>query len=479
MHDMHHRFRDGGTEPYIAPHRKMYQQMTSSMTTPQGPRTISRRRAYFGASFGNAVEWYDFSIYGFLAVYIGANFFSSGNAGAEILAAFAVFGISFVARPLGGLFFGPLADRYGRKRIMVLVVTLMSACTFAIGLVPSAATIGLWAPTLVVALRLLQGFSAGGEFGSVSAFMAEYAEAGRRGLGVSWMALSTVAAFLVGGMLCTALGASLGDEAMHAWGWRIPFLMGGPLGAVALFIRLRLEDSPAFNRIKTEGTLSSSPIAEVLRHPRPLLLASGVTVLYGVSFYMVFTYLNTFVKTVAQVGAGVAFGALITTGAVAIVALPITGSLSDRVGRRPVLAFAAIGYLVLTVPVFTWMATGQALAIFVGWAVLGLLQATYLATAIATLTELFTDSVRTTGVSLGLNIPVALFGGGAPFIATALIAWTGNPIAPAYYIMIAAAVSLVALAVLKPRDLHGAEALRSSAPESQGSRGAEPADAQA
>jgi MHS family proline/betaine transporter-like MFS transporter len=444
--------------------------VSSTRTASQGAATISRKRAYFGASFGNAVEWYDFSIYGFLAVYLGANFFSAEDRGTEILTAFAVFGLSFVARPLGGLFFGPLADRHGRKRIMVLVVTIMSACTFAMGLVPSADTIGLWAPTLIVALRLLQGFSAGGEFGSVSAFMSEYAEAGKRGLGVSWMALSTVAAFLVGGMLCTALGASLGDEAMHAWGWRIPFLLGGPLGAVALFIRLRLEDSPVFNRMKAEGATSSSPVSEVFRHPRALLLASGVTVLYGVSFYMVFSYMNTFVTTVADVGAAVTFGALITTGLVAIVALPLTGALSDRIGRKPVLAFAATGYLLLSYPVFTWMATGQPAAIFIGWAVLGFLQASYLATTIATLTELFTDSVRTTGISLGLNIPVALFGGGAPFLATALIAWTGNSIAPAFYLMIAAAVSLVAIAVLKPSDLMAADQSSNITSQSQDAR---------
>lgn len=416
----------------------------------------TRRRAYLGASLGNAVEWYDFSVYGFLAVYIGANFFASESTVTEVLTAFAVFGISFVARPLGGVFFGPLADRHGRKKIMVVVLTLMATCTFAMGLLPTEATIGLWAPVLLVALRLLQGFSAGGEFGSVSAFMSEYAEPGRRGLAVSWMALSTVAAFLVGGVLCTALGASLGEEAMLAWGWRIPFLLGGPLGLIGLFIRLRLEDSPAFSRAQQEGTISSAPLRDVLRSPRPLLLAGGVTVLYGVSFYMVFTYLSTFVRTVAKVGADVALGGLLVTGVVAVVALPLTGHLSDRIGRRPVLATAAVGYLVLSYPIFAWMATGSVAGTFVGWAVLGLLQATYLATAIATLTELFTDTVRGTGVSLGLNIPVALFGGGAPFIATALIAWTGNPIAPAFYIMAAAALSLVAITVITRTDLDAA-----------------------
>ena len=283
--------------------------------------------------------------------------------------------------------------------------------------------------------------------------MAEYAENGKRGFAVSWMALSTVVAFLAGGILCTVLGVVLGEEAMMTWGWRIPFVIGGVLGAVGLYIRLRLEDSPVFNQVKAEGRISRSPIRDVVRSPRPLLLAAGVAVLYGVSFYMVFTYLNTFVKTVAQASYGVALGGLLLTGAAASIALPITGHLSDRYGRKPVLMFAAIGYLALSYPIFAWMATGSTASILIGWTVLGLLQATYLATAIATLTELFTDTVRTTGVSLGLNVPVALFGGGAPFIATALIAWTGNPIAPAYYIMAAAALSLVALVVMKPRDL--------------------------
>ena len=427
--------------------------MVYPMATDNMASTATRRRAYLGASLGNAVEWYDFSVYGFLVVYIGANFFSSGSGMTEILTAFAVFGGSFAARPLGGLFFGPLADRHGRKKVMIVVLTLMAVCTFAMGLVPTEATIGLWAPTIIVALRLVQGFSAGGEFGSVSAFMAEYAENGKRGFAVSWMALSTVVAFLAGGILCTVLGVVLGEEAMMTWGWRIPFVIGGVLGAVGLYIRLRLEDSPVFNQVRAEGRISRSPIRDVVRSPRPLLLAAGVAVLYGVSFYMVFTYLNTFVKTVAQASYGVALGGLLLTGAAASIALPITGHLSDRYGRKPVLMFAAIGYLALSYPIFAWMATGSTASILIGWTVLGLLQATYLATAIATLTELFTDTVRTTGVSLGLNVPVALFGGGAPFIATALIAWTGNPIAPAYYIMAAAALSLVALVVMKPRDL--------------------------
>ncbi|AHK36063.1 hypothetical protein OPAG_06860 [Rhodococcus opacus PD630] len=430
--------------------------MSATIATVSADRATrrTRRRAYVGASLGNAVEWYDFSVYGFLVVYIGANFFSAESALVEVLTSFAVFGLSFVARPLGGLFFGPLADRHGRKKVMITVLTLMALSTFGMGVVPSESAIGLFAPAIIVTLRLLQGFSAGGEFGSVSAFMSEYAAAGRRGLAVSWMALSTVAAFIAGGVLCAALEATLGEDAMLAWGWRIPFLIGGALGLVGLFIRLRLEDSPAFDRMKNEGRISNSPLRDVFRGSlRPLLLAGGVAVLYGVSFYMVFTYINTFVRTVAEVKPGIALGALVVTGLVASVALPITGHLSDRVGRRPVLATAAVGYLVLAYPMFQWMSNGTTAGIFVGWLVLGLLQATYLATAIATLTELFTDSVRTTGVSLGLNIPVALFGGGAPFAATALISWTDLPVAPAFYLMGAAAISLVAITVMSPQDL--------------------------
>lgn len=425
-----------------------------SKTSADYASRIKRRRAFLGAAFGNGIEWYDFAVYGFLAVYIGRTFFASESQVAELLSTFAVFGLSFFARPVGALFFGPLADRIGRKRVMVIVLTVMAGSTFLIGLVPGYTTIGAWAPVLLVSLRLLQGFSAGGEFGSVSTFMTESAQPHRRGFGVSWMAFSCVLGIMLGGILSTALSAGLGEAAMHDWGWRIPFLIAGPLGLVGLFIRLKLEDTPEFTSIAAKGQTVDSPLRRVLKQPRPLLLAGGIAILYGVSFYMVFTYMTTYIRTVAKLGTGVALGSVLLGGIVALILLPVTGALSDRLGRKPVLLFSAVGYLAMSYPMFSLIAHGGTAGALTGTVVLAALQATYLATSIVTVTELFPAGIRTTGVSLGVNIPVALFGGTAPFAATFLLSSTGVDTSPSIYLMFAAAISVIALLVLSPNDLH-------------------------
>jgi MHS family proline/betaine transporter-like MFS transporter len=213
-------------------------------------------RAITGASIGNLVEWFDFAVYGYLATYIAANFFPSNNPTASLLSTFAVFAAAFFVRPLGGIFFGPLGDRIGRQRVLATVIILMSVATFAIGLLPTYATIGVLAPILLVVARLLQGFSAGGEFGGGATFLAEYSPDDRRGFLVSWLEFSTLIGFILGSGVVLVLNSSLGEDAMTAWGWRIPFLIAGPLGAVGLYIRLRLEDTPEFRALESTGEVS-------------------------------------------------------------------------------------------------------------------------------------------------------------------------------------------------------------------------------
>ena len=198
------------------------------------------RKAVVGAAVGNCVEWFDFAIYAFLATYIAAVFFSSDNQTASLLNTFAVFAVSFFTRPLGGLFFGPLADRIGRQRVLATVVIMMSLSTFLIGVLPGYAKIGFVAPLLLIVLRCLQGFSAGGEYGGAATFLAEYSPDGRRGFTVSWLLFSTLIGFLLGSALATVLAATVPQAAMNSWGWRVPFLVALPLGLVGLYIRLRL-----------------------------------------------------------------------------------------------------------------------------------------------------------------------------------------------------------------------------------------------
>ena len=267
---------------------------------------VDLRKAVTGAAIGNTVEWFDFAIYGFLATYIAKNFFPSQDETAALLSTFAVFAAAFFMRPLGGFFFGPLADRIGRQRVLALVILLMAGSTVAIGLLPSYAAIGVFAPLLLLLLRCLQGFSAGGEYGSGACFLAEYAPDKRRGFIVSFLVWSVVIGFLLGSATVTGLEVVLSDSAMESYGWRIPFLIAGVLGVVGLYIRLRLKDTPEFEALREAGEVATSPLKEALTTSwRPILQIFGLVVIHNVGFYVVFTYLPTyFTNTRADVRVG-------------------------------------------------------------------------------------------------------------------------------------------------------------------------------
>lgn len=297
----------------------------------------SLRQAMLGAGIGNTVEWYDFAIYGFLATYIAEKFFPSSNDTAALLSTFAVFAVAFFMRPLGGFFFGPLGDRIGRKRVLAIVVVLMSLATLGIGLVPSYDRIGVAAPILLVLLRCVQGFSAGGEYGSGACFLAEYAPTRHRGLVVAFLVWSVVVGFLLGSVTVTALRALMSDAAMDAYGWRIPFFIAGVLGVVGLYIRLRLRDTPEFEALQETGEVAESPLREAVRTAwRPILQIVGLVVIHNVGFYVVFTYLPTYFTTTLAFGETDAFISITVASVVALLLILPLAALSDRVGRKPV-----------------------------------------------------------------------------------------------------------------------------------------------
>jgi MHS family proline/betaine transporter-like MFS transporter len=408
------------------------------------------RQVISGASIGNTVEWYDFAIYGFLATFIAANFFPAGNETAALLNTFAIFAAAFVMRPLGGLVFGPLGDRIGRQKVLAIVILLMSGSTLAMGLLPTYDAIGVAAPLLLLFLRCLQGFSAGGEYGGGACYLAEFAADARRGVTVTFIAWSGVVGFLLGSVTVTLLQTLLGDAAMDAYGWRIPFLVAGPLGLVGLYIRLQLTDTPAFEALAASDDVATSPLREAIRTAwRPILAVIGIMIMFNVGYYVVFTYLPTYFIKTLQFSKATAFASITVACVVAIVLILPLAALSDRIGRRPLLIAGTLAFAVFAYPLFLLLNSGSVAAAIAAHALLAAIESTYISVAVATGVELFATRVRYSGFSIGYNLCVAAFGGTTPYMVAWLTGSTGNNMAPAFYVIVAAVVSLGTVLTLK------------------------------
>ncbi|WP_327308924.1 MFS transporter [Streptomyces sp. NBC_01298] len=418
-------------------------------------------RAVKAASLGNAMEWFDFGIYSYLAVTLGHVFFPSGNDTTQLLSSFATFAVAFLVRPLGGMFFGPMGDRLGRKRVLALTMIMMAVGTFAIGLIPSHETIGLWAPALLILFRMVQGFSTGGEYGGASTFIAEYAPDKRRGFFGSFLEFGTLAGYVGAAGLVTTLYALLDDGQMEAWGWRIPFLVAGPLGLVGLYMRLRLDETPAFQKLEggkalaTDAgdaveTTTKGDLAKIFRDHWPtLVLCVCLVGAYNINVYLVLSYLPTYLSD--ELGYSETHGLLVLLGMMVFLMLVISrvGTLSDRFGRKPVLMTGMAGFFVLSLPAFLLIRQGSVLAVGLGMLVLGLSLVCMLATMSAALPALFPTRVRYGSLSVGYNLSTSLFGGTTPLVVTALISWSGSNLMPAYYSMGAALVGIIAVACMK------------------------------
>jgi len=408
------------------------------------------RKAVVGASIGNAVEWFDFAIYGFLATIIAANFFPKGDDTAALLSTFAIFAAAFFVRPLGGLVFGPLGDRIGRQRVLALVILLMSGATLAIGLLPTYQSIGIAAPILLLLFRCLQGFSAGGEYGGGAVYLAEYASDERRGFVVTFMVWSGLLGFLLGSVTVTVLQASLPADGMASYGWRIPFLLAAPLGLIGLYIRLRLDDTPEFTELRKENKVAKRPLREAfITSWTSILAVFGLFLIFNVGYYVVFTFVpNYFIKTL-NFGRTESFVSITLATLVALVLTLPFAALSDRIGRRPMLIGGSVLFVAFAYPLFLMINSGSLGAAIWAHCALAAIEAVYISAAVSAGVELFSTSVRYSGFSIGYNIAVAGFGGTTPYVLTWLTAKTGNVTVPAFYLMAAAAVSLVAVVTLR------------------------------
>ncbi|MBX6765390.1 MAG: MFS transporter [Rubrobacteraceae bacterium] len=403
-------------------------------------------RAIVGAAVGNMIEWFDYATYGYLASVIAAVFFAPSDKTAALLATFAVFAVSFIVRPIGGLVWGHYGDKIGRRRVLALTVIIMSVGTFAVGLIPSYDLIGLAAPLLLLLCRLVQGFSASGEYAGASSFIAEYAPTGRRGLLVSMVPASTAAGLVLGATIAVLLESNLPRAALHSWGWRVPFLLAGPLGAAGLYIRLKLEDTPLFKELERKHQVAQAPILTSLRENwKQILIAFGVICLNAVGFYMILSYMPTYLSQ--ELGFSEVTATLTTIVSVAayVIFLPVVGILADRVGRRPVLFAACVLFVLLTLPSFMLLSLGGVGFAILAQILLGAMLAGNDGVLATFLAEMFPTTIRYSSFALSFNLGNAIFGGTAPFAATYLIALTGNDFAPGVYLMGAALVAAFAL----------------------------------
>ena len=414
-------------------------------------RTVATRQIV-AAVIGNALEWYDFVVYGFLTVIISRLFFPADNEYASLLMTMVTFGVGFFMRPVGGVLIGMYADRHGRKAALQLIILLMTISIAMIAFAPTYAAIGVAAPLIILLARLLQGMATGGEFASATSFLVECAPPGRRGFFGSLQMVGQSLAALAGAAMGMLITQGLTPEQIDSWGWRLPFIFGLLIGPVGLYMRRHLEETEAFTTAKEQSHESVSLLTLWRDHTRSVLACFGLVVAGTIMYYVVLIYMPTYAKTQLKIPLGDAFKAQVAGLLCLTAAIPFFGALSDRIGRKPVLLFALACYFVLPYPLLSWLQAEPTLARLTIMQII-------LCTAVAisfgpvstALAEQFPVRMRSTGLALAYNFAVMLFGGFAQLIVTWLIRETGTPLAPAFYVMFGAVAGTVGVLLMTDR----------------------------
>lgn len=404
----------------------------------------AKRTSIFGGLVGVFIELYDNAVYGFVAGTLAVVFFPGDVPTTGVLLTFVAFAIPFFFRPLGAAVAGSWGDRFGRKRVLLVLVTLMTLSTGLVGLLPSYAASGVFAPMALVALRVVQGFAMGGEPGNGNSFLAEHAGDGRRGRVVSYANAATFIAMLLGTLFAALLTAVLSTEQMQSWGWRLPFLLALPMGVVGLVIRRAADESPEFAKAEIEGAVTRSPLREAFSSRetvRGMLMAVVLPLFNSSGYFILFIFMPSFMKNDMHF---TAVEGLLTTGimlAVGTFAVLYTGRLSDRVGRKKMLATSAFTMVVIGFPCYWLLTQGSFLLATVGAVLMSLCFAGTNGVMQVTLAELFPTRVRTVAYGVGYNAGTAIFGGAAPLLVAALIVATGSTWVPAFYLVVTSIVA--------------------------------------
>ncbi|MEJ2761786.1 MAG: MFS transporter [Gammaproteobacteria bacterium] len=409
-----------------------------------------RHTTLLAGFIGNVVEWYDFALYGYMASFLSRLFFPGQDHLASLLATYGVFAAGFIMRPLGSAAFGWMGDTIGRSRTMLLSVMLMALPTIILGLLPTYASAGAVAPVLLVLVRLLQGLSVGGEFSSSVTYLVETAKPERRGYAGSWANMGSMSGMLLGSGVAAALTTFVDDKTVAAWAWRLPFLFGGIIGAIAIYLTRRLPESAHFRQHEVSHS-ESSPLREAFTdNLKQTLKATLFASAYGAMFYYPLVYLPNWASD--QASYDLDFAMRVNAGATALllVLIPVFGWISDRFFRRTHLIIAAAGLMaVISWPLFLWLHRDGALALVCTQTVLAVLLAVPLGAAPATFVEMFPERDRLSGYSVSYNIGLGVVGGATPMIATALIKLTGNEMSPVLFLVFMALTGMVGMALIR------------------------------
>ena len=413
------------------------------------PEAVISRKAVAAAVAGNALEFYDFVIYAYFAVYIGKTFFPVNGEFGSLLAAVATFGVGFFTRPLGGVLIGAFADKNGRKPAMILTVALITIGTLGLAVTPGFASIGMAAPIIVVLCRLLQGLALGGEVGPATALLIEAAPTAQRGFYSSWQIASQGLAVAVGGTFGVILSLLLSPQDLAAWGWRVPFLVSLLLVPIAIYIRRSLPETHPQTHGRVEERSGAAIVSSVFREHRKILILGVLATASTAVASQVGNYMVTYAVQVLKLPAALSQGSVLMGGVTTFAFALVGGALCDRLGRRAVNLLPRLALMLLIVPLFMWLSgTPGAATLLTVTAVLAALTAMFGTAGLVQVPELLPIAVRSTGLSLVYAIGTSIFGGTTQFVVTWLLAVTHNPMAPAWYVVIMSAVSTLAMWML-------------------------------
>jgi MHS family proline/betaine transporter-like MFS transporter len=426
------------------------QNMRSQAAEASMRGTGAATRLIVASSVGNALEFYEILVYGYFAVIISKVFFPAANEAVSILVTLGTFGISFLARPVGAIFLGAYGDRKGRKQALTLSILLMTIGTGLMTVMPSYASVGLLAPILVIAARLLQGFSVGGEFASSTAFLVEH-RPDRAGFFASWQWSSQGLAALIATGLGVLLTTNMSAESLQAWGWRIPFAIGLLIGPVGYYIRNQLGETPEFVQANESGD-ARNPLRDLFVGQWDRLILTIGAVAASTSSQYILVYMPTYAIRELHLPRSIAFTAAVSAAALQTLVVPFVGMWVDKVGQTRVMTGAAILFMVTAYPIFVLLDAAPSLGVLIAmvcW--IGLLKSFFSGALPSLMAKTFPVATRVSGMSLSYNISVPIFGGFAPFFAQSLIDLTGSKLAPSYYLIGTAALSLIALLVMRHR----------------------------